>query len=145
MRVPSTARISAGSARHPWRTVGVWLGMLVAGAFLAGMFLSDALTTDVQLLDNPESVQGENLLESRMGYETPLTETIVVSSDSLTVDDPEFKQVVDNVFIAAWHDDRAGRSGSGLHGELLPGRAGRPTRRWRLRQSSWFPRTGRLC
>ena len=73
--------------------------MLVAGAIFAGMFLSDALTTDIQLLDNPESIQGENLLADRMGYETPLTETIIVSSDSLTVDDPEFKQVVDNIFV----------------------------------------------
>ncbi len=99
MRFPSTARISAGSARHPWRTLGVWLALLVAGAMFAGMFLSDALTTDIQLLDNPESIQGENLLADRMGYETPLTETIIVSSDSLTVDAPEFKQVVDNVFV----------------------------------------------
>jgi RND superfamily putative drug exporter len=99
MLVPSTAKISASSARHPWRTLGVWLALLVAGAVFAGMFLSDALTTDVELLDNPESIQGEQLLESRMGYESPLAETIVVSSDSLTVDDPEFKQVVDNVFV----------------------------------------------
>ena len=63
MLVPSTARISASSARHPWRTIGVWLAMLVAGAVFAGMFLSDALTTDVELLDNPESIQGETLLE----------------------------------------------------------------------------------
>src|SRR5690606_4990309 len=51
-----------------------------------------------RLLDNPESNQGRDLLERRMGFETPLTETIVVTSDSLTVDDPEFKQVVDGVF-----------------------------------------------
>ncbi len=98
MRIPSTARISAGSARHPWRTIGIWLALLVASVVFAAVFLADALTTDVELLDNPESVQGENLLAERMGYETPLTETIVVSSDSLTVDDPEFKQVVDKVF-----------------------------------------------
>src|SRR5215211_4700454 len=98
MLVPSTAKISGSSPRHPWRTLGAWMVMLVAGAVFAGMFLSDALTTEVSLLDNPESIQGENLLEARMGYETPLTETIVVSSDSLTVDDAEFKQVVDNVF-----------------------------------------------
>ena len=98
MFVPSTAKISASSARHPWRTLGAWVALLVVAAVFAGMFLSDALTTEVELLDNPESVQGANLLEARMGYETPLTETIVVSSDSLTVDDPEFKQVVDNVF-----------------------------------------------
>src|SRR5215203_4430872 len=98
MLVPSTAKISGSSARHPWLTLGVWLAMLVAGGVLAGLFLSDALTTEVSLLDNPESLQGSNLLEERMGYETPLTETIVISSDSLTVDDPEFKQVVDNVF-----------------------------------------------
>ncbi len=98
MFVPSTAGISASSARHPWRTLGVWLALLVAGAMFAGMFLSDALTTDVELLDNPEAVRGADMLEARMGYETPLTETIVISSESLTVDVPEFKQVVDNVF-----------------------------------------------
>ncbi|MCA9860264.1 MAG: MMPL family transporter, partial [Thermomicrobiales bacterium] len=96
--VPSTAGISASSARHPWRTVGIWLVLLVLGGLFSGLFLSDALTTNVELLDNPESIQGSNLLEERMGYEMPLTETIVVSSDSLTVDDPEFKQVADQVF-----------------------------------------------
>lgn len=98
MMFPSTSRISASSAKHPWRTIGFWLVLLVVGAACAALFLSDGLTTEIELLNNPESVQGQNLLEERMGYETPLTETIVVSSDSLTVDDPEFKGVVDGVF-----------------------------------------------
>lgn len=98
MLVPSTSRISTASARHPWRTIGVWLVLLVIGAMAAGLFLSDALTTRIELLNNPESAQAQQLLEDRMGYTTPLTETIVVSSNSLTVDDPEFKQVVDGIF-----------------------------------------------
>ena len=98
MSFPSTARISASSARRPWRTIGIWVLLLVLGGAAAGMFLSDALTTEIKLLNNPDSAQGETLLKERMGYETPLTETIVVTSDSLTVDDAEFKQVVEGVF-----------------------------------------------
>lgn len=100
MRVPSTAAISAASARRPWRTIGAWVVLLVVGAILSGAFLSDALTTNVDLLDQPESIRGTQLLEDRMGYESPRTETIVVSSPSLTVDDPEFKQTVDGVLAA---------------------------------------------
>ncbi len=98
MFVPSTSAISASSARHPWRTIGVWLILLVLGLTSTGLFLSDGLTTAVRMLNNPESVQGATLLDERMGDSTPLTETIVLTSDSLTVDDPQFKQVADQVF-----------------------------------------------
>ncbi len=97
MLVPSTSKLSAASAKHPWRTLGIWVALLVLGAMSAGMFLSDGLTTKIEMLNNPESTQGQDLLDQRMGDTSPLTETIVLTSDSLTVDDPQFKQVADGV------------------------------------------------
>ncbi|HET9661011.1 MAG TPA: MMPL family transporter [Thermomicrobiales bacterium] len=98
MLIPSTSKLSAISARHPWRTLGIWVVLLVLGAMAAGMFLSDGLTTKIEMLNNPESTQGTDLLDARMGDTSPLTETIVLTSGSLTVDEPEFKQVADGVF-----------------------------------------------
>jgi RND superfamily putative drug exporter len=98
MFVPSTSKISALSARRPWRTLGIWVALLVLGGLCAGLFLSDGLTTKIEMLNNPESTQGQDLLDARMGDNSSLTETIVLTSDSLTVDDPEFKRVADGVF-----------------------------------------------
>ena len=73
--------------------LAVWLLLLVLSGMFVGMFLSDALTTEIEQLNRPESIQGLGLHEQRMDFDDPLTETIVVSSNSLTVGDPEFKQV----------------------------------------------------
>jgi RND superfamily putative drug exporter len=98
MLVPSTSKLSAISAKHPWRTLGIWVALLVLGAMCAGLFLSDGLTTKIEMLNNPESSQATDLLDERMGDTSPLTETIILTSESLTVDDPEFKEVASGVF-----------------------------------------------
>jgi hypothetical protein len=98
MLVPSTSKLSAISAKHPWRTLGIWVALLVLGAMCAGLFLSDGLTTKIEMLNNPESSQATDLLDERMGDTSPLTETIILTSESLTVDDPEFKEVATGVF-----------------------------------------------
>src|SRR5262249_4613559 len=56
--------------------------------------LSDALTTDSNFLNNPESVRGFDRLKQGFGFKDPLTETVIVTSTDKTVDDPAFQQVV---------------------------------------------------
>lgn len=92
----STAGIARLSARRPWRTIGLWLLVLVL-AGLSASTLNDALTTDTKQLNNPESQRGADLLEQRLRGEKPISETIIVRSETATVDDAAFKATVDGL------------------------------------------------
>ena len=93
MSLFSTAGLARITARHPWRTIGIWLVVLILGAWQMSM-IGDRTTSEVNFKNAPESVQGLNVLEDRLGRKEPLTETVVIWSDSLTVDDPAFQEVV---------------------------------------------------
>ena len=92
----STAGLARISARRPWRVIAVWLVVMVLAGYSA-MSLGDVLTTESTFTNNPESLQGDKLLEARMrdGGERPVTETVIVTAESATVDDPAFQAVVD--------------------------------------------------
>jgi RND superfamily putative drug exporter len=93
----STARLARTSAIHPWRTVGIWVAILVIAMAVQSFVKLDS-TTDVALLNNPESVQGWDLLEEHgIRKERSGTETVIVRSDTTTVDDPAFQQTVQNI------------------------------------------------
>ena len=100
----STARLARISARHPWRTVGAWILVLVAAIAVQAIAPLNS-TTDVLLLNDPESNRGWDLLEEHgIRQERPGTETIVVRSDEMTVDDPAFAQAVRSVTDAVRAD-----------------------------------------
>jgi RND superfamily putative drug exporter len=61
---------------------------------LVGSFLSDALTTDAKATNNPDSAVGEDLLEQRLRGPFRAEEAVIVTSDSMTVDDQAFKDKV---------------------------------------------------
>lgn len=92
----STAGLARLSARRPWRTLGLWVLVLVL-AGLAASSLGDALTTEGGFLNEPESQRGADLLESRLRGPQPITETIVIRSETATVDDPAFQATVDGL------------------------------------------------
>src|SRR5215211_2370209 len=102
----STARLARFSAQRPWRTVGAWILILILAMAIQGIApLKD--TTDVNLLNNPESQRGWDLLEKHgIRQERPGTETIVVRSDTTTVDDPAFQQTVQRVTEAVRADTK---------------------------------------
>ena len=91
----STAGLARFSARHPWYIVGIWVLLLVL-AGVAATGLGGALTTEGDFTNRPESVRAEDLLKKRMraGQDQPVTETVIVRSETATVDDPAFQQVV---------------------------------------------------
>ncbi|MEZ4504713.1 MAG: MMPL family transporter [Thermomicrobiales bacterium] len=95
----STAGLARLSARRPWRTIGLWLLVLVLAGMSAST-LNDALTTEQGFLNNPESQRGKELLEERLRGEQPITETIVIRSERLTVDDAAFQAKVDGLVSA---------------------------------------------
>src|SRR5918997_5388648 len=90
----STAGLARISARRPWRTVAAWVVLLVLAVVVQAVRPANT-TTDVGLLNDPESQRGWALLEEHgIREERRGTETVVVRSATLTVDDPAFQATV---------------------------------------------------
>lgn len=85
--------IARASSRRPWATVGVWILAIVAAGYLAGTYLADALTTEVNFTDRPEAVQAQELLEELRG-EQKIAEFVIVVSENTTAADAEYQQFV---------------------------------------------------
>ncbi len=90
-----TSRIASFSFRHKWYVLGAWLILLVtAGVLSTG--LGKTLTTDFRDLSHSDSRVGKDLIDSRFGAR-PLTEELVVRSETDTVDSPAFQSLVNGL------------------------------------------------
>jgi putative drug exporter of the RND superfamily len=96
----STAGLARASSRHPLRTVAIWAAFVLASFFLIGSLLSDAVTTEMGVTNNPESKRGQALLEQRLRGPARVHEAVVVLSPTLTVEDPEFRAYVEEIHAA---------------------------------------------
>jgi len=86
-----TERLARASSRHPWRSLGAWLGAIVVGLALSILFLPGNLTTEGHVTGNPQSKQAERLFEQRFPPDrNAVDELIVVRSPKQTVATPEF-------------------------------------------------------
>jgi RND superfamily putative drug exporter len=94
-----TQRLAAAAALHPWRTIGAWIAALVVSFGLIVFFLGDALTGEVEQLNNPESEQAYELLGQRLPPEPGefSTDVVLIRSDSVTTAQPRFQATVDEV------------------------------------------------
>ncbi|HEY7032672.1 MAG TPA: MMPL family transporter, partial [Thermomicrobiales bacterium] len=106
----STARLARFSSRHPWRTVIVWVAIFVVFGAIQGAFPLQS-TSDVKLLNNPESQQGwDAIVNHGIRKERSGTETVIVrSSTGATVaNDPDgtFQQTVQQVTDAVRADSK---------------------------------------
>jgi RND superfamily putative drug exporter len=90
----STSGLARLSARRPWWVLGAWI-VAIGLAIVAASGLGNALTTSTNFSNEPESQRGADLLEQRLRGPRLASETVVVRSDTLTVDDPAFRQVVE--------------------------------------------------
>ena len=90
----SPGSLARASARHPWRVVAIWLVVFVVSLALMGSLLSGALTTEAKATNNPDSTVGENLLEQRLRGPFRAQEAVIVTSDTLTVNDQAYKDRV---------------------------------------------------
>jgi RND superfamily putative drug exporter len=85
------------SALHPWRAVAAWVLVLVAAVAVQAIAPLDS-TTEVTLLNDPDSNRGWDLLEEHgIRQERSGTETVIVRSETATIDDPAFQQTVQRV------------------------------------------------
>ncbi|HEU4354503.1 MAG TPA: hypothetical protein VFT27_02835, partial [Actinomycetota bacterium] len=93
-----TGSIARASSRHPWRTVGVWLAILVLAGVSAGALLGGALTTDFDFTTTPEAKRALELLEQRRLERDLVTETwVVAGSQEGAVGTAPFSQRVNGV------------------------------------------------
>ena len=92
----STAGLARISARRPWFVVAPG-SSCSSSPWVAATGLGDAFTTEGNFTNQPESVRADDLLKERLrgGQDEPVTETVIVRSDTVTVDDAAFQQVVE--------------------------------------------------
>jgi RND superfamily putative drug exporter len=88
-----TETLARASASRPWRTVGVWVILLVAAGLLSSQLLGDALTGEITFTNDPESVRALEIVEEVRG-EVAGSEFVVVKSDSVTATDPGYAAYV---------------------------------------------------
>ncbi|HVL24665.1 MAG TPA: MMPL family transporter, partial [Thermomicrobiales bacterium] len=103
----SPQRLAARSARHPWLTIVGWVLIAVIVTALGGMTDQKDYTED--FTSKPDSQVGANLIDEHFGEQKHADETLYFHSDAYTVDDPEFKQVVDGTLanLDGFKDDLA--------------------------------------
>ena len=93
-----TGFLARVSARRPLVTIAIWLVVAVIAGGLGSSLLDSATTTELRLTSDADSQRAADMLESRLRGPQPVTEIVVVQSETLTVDDPAFRQKVEIVF-----------------------------------------------
>ena len=96
----SPEALSSASARHPVRTLVIWVIALVAGFMASSALLDSELTGDAKLTNSPESVRAQHLIEDRLGADT-IGQVLILHSEDLTIDDAAFSDRVDAILTAA--------------------------------------------
>ena len=89
----SPGGLAAKSARHPWWTIGIWVVIAVIIVSIGGMTTQKEYEDD--FTTNIESQSGQHLIDKHFGEDTLAGETLIFRSNDHTVDDPEFKTVVE--------------------------------------------------
>jgi len=90
--------LARASSRHPGRTVGVWLLILVAGIASLATLLAGALTTDFDFTNTPEAKQAQQTLEARGLQDDSVSETFIVAGEGAgAVQDPAFVERVNGL------------------------------------------------
>ena len=93
----SPQALAAGSARHPWRVLGLWVLILVVSFGLIGNLMKNATTTEAKITNEADSVRGRQLLEDRLQGPFKANEAIIIESKTLTVDDAAFRSQVQGI------------------------------------------------
>jgi putative drug exporter of the RND superfamily len=101
-----TGHVTRAAARRPWLTIFAWLGILALALYLASG-LGDVLTTDASFTNTPESQRGWDLIAERLAADEPLQEIVIVSSNTLSVDEPQFQGFVEQLVADLRAQDQA--------------------------------------
>ncbi|WP_291379801.1 MMPL family transporter [Demequina sp.] len=97
MKTGITGRVARASASRPWLVIVAWTVGLVAAVAAAGS-LGDALVQDDKSLIPTESATADSIAQEARGGDAaatePLTETIIVTSDTYTFADASFQEAI---------------------------------------------------
>ena len=80
--------LARASSRHPWRVIVVWILIVASMGAASQAFLADALTTDIEFTNEPESKRAMELIERNVAGEQQDTEFFIVKHRTLSVSDP---------------------------------------------------------
>jgi putative drug exporter of the RND superfamily len=111
----SPESLARASSRHPWRTLGVWLVVIIAAGMLSGVGLSGVLNQDIAFTNKPESVRAQDIIDARFtspGNKADSTEFYVIQSKTSTVDDAQYQALVTKLkgqIAALDHDTLVGQ------------------------------------
>ena len=86
--------IARASSRHPWRTVGIWAAVLVAGMAALSTLLSPALSNDFDFTNQPEAIRAQKLLEQKGLEQDVSPESFVLVGGEGATSDPAFADKV---------------------------------------------------
>jgi uncharacterized membrane protein YdfJ with MMPL/SSD domain len=88
-----TERLGRAASRHPWRTIGAWVGAIVVAIGLAATLLPGNLTTEGHVTGSPESTRAERVFFERFPPDrNAVDELVVVRSPTLTAGDAGFRR-----------------------------------------------------
>ncbi len=95
----SPQTLARASSHHPWRTLLLWIVLVVMMGAISGRLLAGALTQDISFTNNPESIRAQKIIDSKLteGKKPKSTEFFIIQSKSLTVDQAGFKSEVQKV------------------------------------------------
>ena len=98
----STESVARASARHPWRTVGLWIAVVVLSMGIVAVLLGDTLTTEGEVTSRTDSKRAEQLLDERFppsvdSLEQATTEVVVVSFESGAVDEARVQALAEEL------------------------------------------------
>jgi RND superfamily putative drug exporter len=87
--------VARASSRRPWTTIGIWVVLVLGAGYLSSQLLGDVLSQEFDFTNEPESVRAQEIIDERFGGNgAEDTEFVIVQSDSLTVQDPDFEAAV---------------------------------------------------
>ena len=94
-----TEALARISARRPLVFIALWVLVVIVALGVNAQLLAGATTTELRLGGGVDSQRAAELLETRLrGGPEPITEIVIVQSDTLTVDDAAFQETVESVF-----------------------------------------------
>jgi RND superfamily putative drug exporter len=93
-----TERLARSSATHPWRTMGIWVTVIVVAVLSVSSLLSSGLTSESkQHGKQPDSTIGLELIQDRMTGPQKMSEFVIVRSAAHTANDAAYKAYVNEL------------------------------------------------
>jgi uncharacterized membrane protein YdfJ with MMPL/SSD domain len=91
-----TERLAQACSRHPWRTIGAWIGALVLAFACIALLLPGNLTSNGGAAGNPEYRQAERLEARSFPFDPSrdYNNVVIVRSARYRVTDPQFRAFV---------------------------------------------------